>query len=768
MTGLGDMMKKILIFVLALLPTAVLAADCTLYPEEFWIGNDVFLTRDYINITCNFTCNSIATAQIGSYPPIELEKIGSVFNSYMLLPNDIEAGVYAVIMQCGAEFETKNMTVNRLQLSLLPSSPSYSVLYPRDTITIFADFRLNGAMITSNTRTSFKVFLGEELDIVEAKYGTDYWRIIAKIPDSFSSFGMKNLKVNASYGSYSVAITKYDYANVKELLSVKITDPSPLNTYRLTDATDINVTVNLLYKSVPLGPSSVINFAAELDGTLAIRNVKYIDPSHWVLTINVPELTPSNDKYQLDIFATYDDVTRKATLEMQSVLLFEGNVVNADNSAVKAEIRLKGNNIEEIILTDSSGNYQAEVLPGEYEVELLFPDMRARLSDVVISGSEDLFSITNNVIRYDSFSDDTKKFFLEFNLPFNNIYIVIPYQDSDFVNENEIFVYKCDNWNFFQRLCSGEWKKIGADIDEVKNLISFTLNSLSAFSVGETGSLKIDASLEEYYAGDDIILTGKTLDNKDNIIGNVKINYTGTASGSVVSDQSGRFTIIFKAPDTEGEHYLTLEAGKNAYIPAMKTLTFSVVKKKSLALTVPGSISLDMGSASSLEITVKNNGQVDLEDIDIIIENIPTRWYNLSKNRIEKLGSGEEAVISMSLLVDDCGNCKNQYYATVKAESSVSATASFVINLGIPKQAPVTGFAIDSPGQYLLIIAVIAAVLAYWKFKFNTRTSRNQSVMTDLRVIREEALRKQELPEKERTDKKTRKIRDILKNPFSN
>lgn len=775
-------MKKILLFILMiLLSSGNASATCIVNPEEFWIdyNKNLFLTKDYINITCGFdNCTENATAEIRRQPNflirIPLDKTGSVFNGYSLLQSTMEEGSYDLIMYCGSESETRTININKLQLSLHSSSPSYDILYPKDIIKIIAYFGLNGNLITN--RVSFDIYLGERLTVLEAipNIPNNYWEIKARIPDDFDSFGVSDMRLNATYDGHTLTTMIYNYAEVKDLLSVDIINPSLLYPYRLTDTTDINITIKVSYRSMPLSPSSLLDFEAKLNSNdLTIRNIEYKDPSTWILSINIPQTKPSDDKYNLDIFVTYNGIRKKSrSLPIQFVLLFEGNVVDASNSAVGTEIRLKGTNIEERILTDSSGYYRAEILPGEYEVELILPDLRARLSNVLISSPEDLFSTVHNVIRYDFFQGDrTKTFFIEFNLPFDKIYIAIPYKDLDF-NENEIVVYRCRNWNFFQRFCSSDWERISADIDNVKNLISLELNSLSAFSVSERNSLNLDIDLsKDNYAGDDATLTGRALDNKNNTVSNVKVDYSGVASGSVMSDSSGRFTIEFKAPDIEGEHHLTLEAKKDTYISVKKTVSFNIIKKKSMKITVPSSIDLDLGSASSMNIIIKNNGQADLKDIDIIIENIPPRWYKLSETKIDELRIGEDSVVAMNLSID-CSDCKEQYDVLVRAENEVVATNSFTINLNIPEKPPVTGFFIDlSSNQYLIIIVLILlAFLIYRKINIKIGT-KNRSVLADLDDIKNKALmRKEETlsvkKDVEPVKKKEKKLKDILKNPF--
>jgi len=777
----------LLLFLFNLQDVSALEINNLEVTEEVWLNEDNMI---YISFECSANANvsgNVTGAGYSMQLPSFTETPYINYSTYNTIVNlNIQGepvNPYKVTVFCAKNssqaMAEKYFSIYRLTALIagitIPSGNPTDVIYTSDYLLIKVGVIENGQALTAGVNFSVSID-GRQLGLIsQPRDLSNLWELEVNVPMDFEPVDNKPLRLNAVYNGHSVSTTSDKYLNVKPSLSVEIIDPSLLNPYRLTDTADINITVSVSYRSMPLSSSSVLDFEAKLNNNdLTIRNIEYEDPSNWIVSVNIPEMTPSNEKYYLDIFATYESIRRKSrSLPIQFVLLLEGNVVDADNSAVETEIRLKGSSIEEIISTDGSGYYRTEILPGEYEVELIFPDMRAKLSNVLISSSEDLFSTTHNVIRYDFFSGDyTKTFFLEFNLPFDNVYIVIPYKDSDF-DENEIVVYNCKSWNFAQRSCKENWKKISADIDKVKNLISLELNSLSAFAINERNSLNLDVSLEkDHYAGDDVILTGNTLDNKNNTVSDVKINYSGAASGYIISDSSGRFTIRFKVPDSEGEHHLTLEAKKDTYISMKKTVSFNVIKKKSLLVTVPGSINIELGLESSIDIIVMNNGQVDLENIDISIENIPPRWYKLSKKRIDKLDIGRNSVVVMDILIDDCEDCKDQYDVLVRAENDVSTTNSFIINLNLPEEkSPVTGFTfLENSQPYLIIIVFIFLALLIYR-KFNIKTGRKNSVLADLNEIKSEALGiKEEKPvtkEKNKPEtKKEKKLKDILENPF--
>ncbi|RLI91737.1 MAG: hypothetical protein DRO89_03405, partial [Candidatus Altiarchaeales archaeon] len=73
----------------------------------------------------------------------------------------------------------------------------------------------------------------------------------------------------------------------------------------------------------------------------------------------------------------------------------------------------------------------------------------------------------------------------------NNSYVIenatlnLSYSGTGYTNENYLEVYKCGNWNFLDRNCSGSWQKVSSGItkDTDKELFTIETDSFSAFSI---------------------------------------------------------------------------------------------------------------------------------------------------------------------------------------------------------------------------------------------------------------------------------------------
>ncbi|MBW2982219.1 hypothetical protein KY343_05040 [Candidatus Woesearchaeota archaeon] len=66
---------------------------------------------------------------------------------------------------------------------------------------------------------------------------------------------------------------------------------------------------------------------------------------------------------------------------------------------------------------------------------------------------------------------------------FTNAQITISYSGTSYTDENNLAVYKCDNWNFTARQCLSSWYKISAAQNNAADTFTFTTSSFSAFSI---------------------------------------------------------------------------------------------------------------------------------------------------------------------------------------------------------------------------------------------------------------------------------------------
>ncbi len=697
------------IFLISLgFPTSALkVSNFNITPESVWLNDG-----NAINISFSCSENANVSANIiGSNYNVSIHNFiqkGQTYSiTYHLTGIKESADKYTVTVFCenssSIENKSKDFYVNKFSASITdvvipPTNPKSTTIYLLDPMTVKVKLDLieNGITTVSPSGVKFNITIdNKELNLIKTfspENAISPWKLKVKVPENFKSVNNKNLVVNAVYKNHSFSATSDKNLNVKPLLDVNILEPSILNPYKLIDTADINLSVKVDYKSKPVDSSKFLKFKAKLNNEeVTIRKINYKEGGVWRLYTNIPKQIPRKEPYNLDIFVTYENTTKKSSLPLpiQFVIPFKGTIVDADNSPVYAEIKLRGEDIEEKLETDNSGKYSIAIVPGIYDVELTFDDVSAKFYDAILNYSEDIYLY--NPIKYDFFEgteiDAVKVIALEFASQFQKAHIIIPYVDSE-VDEDKIIVYQCRNWNFGKRYCNGDWKRIiNYEVDKNKNLISFDVSSLSTFAVSEEKSLQLEINLdkESYFMGESATLHGRVFDNKNNSVGDSKISYSisdSNISGSTTTNNNGEFTISFNSPEQKGISDIVTEAGK-MYASAKKIISFNVYKKKELKISVPNYVDSELCNSSTIKIIVENTGQVSLSDIDIKIENIPFSWYTLNPSSIDKLGVGEQREIEVNISVskEQCVDCKNQYSVGIKVDGEANATKNFIINI---------------------------------------------------------------------------------------
>lgn len=823
---------KLIIFMLGILiihtNTVSAISSCSVNPNNLWIdaNTNVWLTKDYINVTCTCSSGSTAWSNITDsnnnfVGQITLDDISStLYNGYTLLDGSLSPGTYNVISYCNSETEneTKTFTINKLGARLISSSSS--LVYPNDILTLKVEFELNNEMITSTTKTDFQIFLDNIpitiQNVPSPNIVGGYWEIKVKVPDSFTNYGNYNFIINATYDFYTITLISYDYIKVEPLIKLDIISPSVLSPYKLTGMQDLEIKAKALYKSQLITEFDFPDFEVKLNNDLlTIKEINY-DENKWNLLVNIPKLSAREASYYLDVYIEHNGIQTKSSkpLPIQFLLSLKGTLLNAEGTPIKnAEIELKGSNLEEKCITNSTGAYQLGIPPGNYDLKLIFPEMQAEFSNVEISSDEIYSGLASDFIQYDYYTGDIKTddieakkiVVLEFALTFDSAHIIIPYSDSKFTNEDDLNVFKCKDWNLGKRSCLGEWEKIDVTIDNIRNIISFDVSDLSAFAIGEKQDLKLELNLdkETYYLGEKINLNGKVVDNNQKGMSDIEIIYSISNTeidGTTNTNSNGDFSTSFNAPNEEGNFEIKIRAKKLPYLPIDKTISFKTQKKKELNINVISSVDIKLNQSKQVAFTIENTGQRNESNINIYIKGISPDWYKLNLEKIDKLEINEEKTIRLNLTIPskqcEMSHCDSEYTVEIKAKNSeTTSSKTFKLRIEglISKETleqtkeenstisgflnqTITGFAIvasSNSTKYLLIIIFAGVAIFFVKKRrvFNKKESRVLVTHT-LNKIKEETLRGNAINKensyeyKRKKMKKSNFIKNVLINPF--
>ncbi|RLJ08572.1 MAG: hypothetical protein DRP16_01165 [Candidatus Aenigmatarchaeota archaeon] len=123
-------------------------------------------------------------------------------------------------------------------------------------------------------------------------------------------------------------------------------------------------------------------------------------------------------------------------------------------------------------------------------------NLSVRLKDVNISEN------INKQVMFDQTSSEqfTTIYAIESNYTFSSAVILITYNETDFKSEDHIGIYKCEEWDIANRVCSGSWKKIPAQHNKIENRFLIHSTGFSAFGLKQ-----------ELYCGDGVCSGNETV-----------------------------------------------------------------------------------------------------------------------------------------------------------------------------------------------------------------------------------------------------------------
>lgn len=656
-------MKKIilfslLIFISLLSTVGAVNLEISVEPSDILVDDSVTITCWYSGNTTNVTL-STPWAYIGRTSWNQtLNGINDTHFEREYTPPSPLLGTYDVFCSNGildspqTSFRLSNLTLT------VPYSPD--LVYLGDSLEIHAklvETSDSQQPITSNV--NFEVYLdGENILIDPDKtYPSGEEWVITTEDLSTSDFDPSSytLTLDAIFREETISYSK----NVEvrspvefELITVDKTEVLPGDI--------ITVTFRALERGNPIPPQdlqSSFQIGGEqstiLNTTQTGNNINVV--------ISVPSLSPgSYDMFMEVIYDSYVWEPNPMTIDYGVPVTVD--IKDSDGNAVTTQFRFLVNGIEKKkFITGSEGLYSGFIPPGIYDIEIVFPNSKLNLYDIMINDFD-------NPIRFDNPSVDVNILgvgvgdihVFEVALSYSDVYLEFKYDSSKIPNENDIIVHKCENWNFGGKLCSEDWETIDAEIDTVRDLVKINTSSLSAFLVGykkEMG-LNFNTDKDEYYLKHIIKVTGIVEDVEGKPVPDAQItaSISGTEiSASGVTDNAGVFAFEFIGPDQEGSYDISIEAEKSPFSTVKETKTIKIVKSSQLSLLIPEGIRATQGESSSVWISIVNIGQTDFPNLILSLSGIPEGYYNLPSEMAE-LKAGEKTEVSLDFMIpDDAG-----------------------------------------------------------------------------------------------------------------
>jgi len=649
-------MKKIMlisfiVFLLMLLPAKAGNLGIKVEPAESWIGDDV-------RIYCFYDENPLDKTPQAYIERTSWSKILTRFNNtfFECTYTPPLLGTYQVFCSDGAANSSKeSFKVIDLDLSITDYP---SKVYLDHEMVLHAELVEKGDLDRVITRginsKDFNVYLNSEKILVNIdKTYPDYeeWIVTTKNVSSSFILGSYTLTLKVTYKGKTFSASK----------QVEIKPPLEFELINV-DKTWVKPNDNITFTFKTLYEGNSFEFRKEylriwIDShDVSISDI-YQSGSYSDVTVSVPNLNPGS--YDLKIRFSYMDFVGQITKDIYYVIKASGEMRDSEDKPIHVELNFENDEIQKTLVTDSKGSYSGEIPPGDYNLELNFPNSKLILYDIEIDEFDD-------PIRFNYLSGDVGipgigiggVFIYEIDLPYSDVYLQMEYDDSKILDESEIVVYKCKNWNFGRKICNSEWYKVIADIDTIKNIVEMNNTELSAFVIGYKKNFNLDfgANKEEYYINDIIRVMGIIEDDDKKAVPDVKITASipnTHISASTNSDNGGVFSLEFQGPDKEGSYSIIVRAEKSPFLSVESSKNIRVYKSRQVTIILSESIKIKKGEEDSIPVDIVNTGQIDLSSLKLYLTGIPEEYYTLSESEISSLKAGNDERIFINFNIPD-------------------------------------------------------------------------------------------------------------------
>jgi len=525
-----------------------------------------------------------------------------------------------------------------------------------------------------------------------------------EIPVGKFSFGTYSFTLEFSYKDLPTKILISGNFKVEKRIKINIISPNP--PYLLPNSTLV-IRIDTPIQSLEVDKLSV---------SIGNKNAEFILDGK-TARISSPQLQPGEHTLRV----CYDSFCDSA--KVLYVTKISGKILDDSNKPIFTRFTFFKNGTQVAIFnTDSAGSYNIALPPDYYDLKVDFPKATVVIKDFKFEENEGLI----NHIYKDFFPVKGIRvygfYFFEFSGDCSSIEVELKYDKSRVEDEEKMRVFYCRNWNFATSSCNSNWEYPTFSLDKVNSRVSLTLNTLSAIILGREVSLRVSCSLNKkaFYVNESAFISCLVEDEDGNVIENatVTLNFpTETKFGK--TDKNGIVTLEYSIPK-EGSFNVTVYAEKVPYSKARGYISFSAERKKEIFISFPDLIKPEIGSNFSLEFSIVNTGQSDLNDIKIYLDGMPFD-YILSKSHITKLLPGERTHILLTIYIPENSTIAT-YSPRIKLISKeIEYTKNFGMTLiKLEKPQPHSGFVvkmptlkIDSIYIYLTLFAVFSFSLAY-------------------------------------------------------
>ncbi len=751
-------MKKylILFFLISLASAQPLISDVSVQPQHPWIGDNVNIT-----FSCFEENYSIEKVNVVFLSPIEIPNSSLNLKKqdkyYFSLPiNYPYSGKYTFQIYCESNNTENNSTQQNFDftvynLTAYIDSIKPGKIYEGDEIKVFLRVKKNDLDLNASYQITFQTFL----DNIQVQYTT---------PPYFDNSRGWVLSFKAAEGQHKIKIiAKIEEKNVvleKEIFVYKNIDIS----FQSIDKTEVSSGENVVLKffvkerDFKIDNSSLnlylyfdssplpFNYSLydSLEGTFIEIKAAMPEASLGPHTIT-PKIVYKNQELSKDIQITYP------------IKIISG-FFNDDNTPFNGKIKFKGSGFERVFSTNSSGYFSGTLPKGTYDIEIelkdypSYPGVKIILNKTVINSFDNpiKFDVLKN-LNIDGLGIGAA-YFIDVNLDFSKATLELSYDQRRIVNESEIIVYKCSEWNFAKSQCNVNLEELNVDIDKNENKVKIDVDSFSVFIISYRKKLNLNIIREKqnYILKDLATISGFVQDDEGNYISNADINVKILGAGidfSTKTDKNGYFSYQFLTPEKEGIFRIDLKATKDQFIGDYKYTEINVTKSKKLVLFTEDSFKIYKGENITIPLKIINTGQADISKAYINISGLPSEFIVFMKNEETDIKSGEERNSPITIIVPASTNSTSVMvkiqisYEGFYAEKQLYLILDERLKENTIPTAKIVLPKID-PSIYLTFFSCVLIIIATYFLKKNKRKEKKDDLLKEIKkeIIKEKII----------------------------
>ena len=652
-------MKRILLLISLLFLAEALASptieNFSITPNNLWIGD-----APAISLGCfdeNHTINSVYSKIVGPYiifPTLNFAPSGGIYilESSRIKPYLDRTGKFTVTVYCvndANETSTNSGTFTISELTLDVSPLKSNSVYAGDNIEVNLQVKKDGSQINTYDVTFHSFFDNQVSEFTPTQPYYDERKGWVLKMNSPTSIGDHELKVLVNYNGREIFyITQI---TVKKPIQFEIT---------LNNNTEISSSDNITLRIKAFEKDNKITLKKDylilkMDSTEISSDKFSILNSGSIyddITLIPPALSVGSHNFRVEF--NYKGYSLKEERTIFYVSPFYGKILNYNDEPISTEFILSSNGIEKRVKTEKNGSYYGFIYPSTYKIQIKFPSSVVDLTGVNIQeGDFDKLILYNYFENFDvSGIRGASVYFYDIYPEFSNGSIKMYYDSRYLINEKDLGVYGCSNWDPEDNVCDGNLEDVDFELDDRNDYVKVEGIDYNTYVIGNEKSISLEFSLNkrQYYVSDFLTVDGIVKDDIHEPVGNATVNVLikGTAISSLeTSSGNGIFSMKMPVPENEGNYTILINVEKNSYGKFNTSSTIEILKKREVSLVFPQTIRVEQGENSSVELSIVNVGQADLSNVNLSINGIPSSYYTLAEELGElKVGEVKRAVVN--------------------------------------------------------------------------------------------------------------------------